>query len=307
MKNFLLIALFAMLGVLQSCKGTEAPAGEAAEVQTPVTVVGISNDPLVEYIDLTAVSSYLQNSFIKSTANGFVKSSSLKPGEYVRSGQQAFVLQTKESKALGNTINELDPSFKFSGLIRINANQTGYIVEVNHQPGDYVQDGEQLAIISDEKSFGFLLNLPYEYRSVLDKNKTIDVELPDNTRLQGRVASIMPRVNSVSQTQLILIKVKAASRLPTNLVAKVRLVKNERPAAISLPKEAVLSDKSQTSFWIMKMIDSTTAVKQEVVKGLEADGRIEIIQPVLNIGDKIVLTGNYGLPDTAKVKVTKVD
>ena len=38
----------------------------------------------------------------------------------------------------------------------IKAGSGGYISQVNHQPGDYVQDGEQLAVISDAGSFVFI-------------------------------------------------------------------------------------------------------------------------------------------------------
>lgn len=275
------------------------------EVQTPVTVTTIGTEPLIEYVELNAMSSFLQSSFIKATANGYVKSSNVKLGQFIRAGQVAFVMQTKEAKALGNTINELDPSFKFSGLIRINATQTGYITAVDHQVGDYVQDGEQLAVLSDSKSFGFLLNLPYELRPYLLNNKSIDLELPDKTHLKGTVAHVMPTVDSVSQTQAVLIKVNASSSIPQNLIAKVRIIKNARNNVPSLPKEAVLTDEAQSNFWVMKMIDSATAVKVPVVKGMETGERVEIIRPVFAASDKILLSGNYGLPDTARVKIVK--
>lgn len=306
MRNYLLLFLWGLAALAISCKSKEsAPEEEpiTEEVQTPVTVTEISMDAMVDYVDLTAISSFLQSSFLKATANGYIKSALVKPGEFVNAGKQVFVMQTKEAKALGNTINDLDPSFKFSGLIHINVSQSGYITEVNHQQGDYVQDGEQLAVLSNANSFGFLLNLPYELRSALAANKNIDVELPDKTHLQGHVATILPRVDSVSQTQAVLIKVNAPSNLPTNLIAKVRIVKNAHSNVVSLPREAVLADESQTSFWVMKMIDSTTAVKVDIVKGMETGDRIEIVSPVFNKADKIVLTGNYGLPDTARVKV----
>ena len=306
MRHYLLLFLWVVAALTISCKSKQiAPIAEpiTEEVQTPVTVTEVSTDAMVDYVDLTAISSFLQSSFIKATANGFIKSANVKPGEFVHAGKQVFVMQTKESKALGNTINDLDPSFKFSGLIRINVYQSGYITEVNHQPGDYVQDGEQLAVLSNANSFGFLLNLPYELRSALAANKNIDVELPDKTHLQGRVANILPRVDSVSQTQAVLIKVNAPSNLPTNLIAKVRIIKNAHNNVISLPRGAILADESQTSFWVMKMIDSTTAVKVDVVKGMETSDRIEVVSPRFSKADKIVLTGNYGLPDTARVKV----
>lgn len=304
-KLFILFFCFAALVSFSCSSKKEAKEEEttAQEVQTPVTVTTIKTEPLTEYVELNAMSSFLQSSFIKATANGYIKSSNVKPGQFIHAGQTAFVMQTKEARALGNTINELDPSFKFSGLIRINATQTGYITALNHQPGDYVQDGEQLAVLSDAKSFGFLLNLPYELRQYLQNNKSIDIELPDKTHLKGTVAHVMPTVDSVSQTQAVLIKVNAPSSIPQNLIAKVRIIKNARNNAPSLPKEAVLTDEAQSNFWVMRMIDSVTAVKVPVVKGMESGDRVEIIRPVFTATDKILLTGNYGLPDTAKVKI----
>lgn len=311
MKKISFITFFLATLILFSCKGksaaTEADTATTAEVQTPVTVTTIGNEQLSEYVELNAMSSYLQSSFIKATANGYIKSSNVKPGQFIRAGAQAFLMQTKEAKALGNTINSLDPSFNFSGLIRISASQTGYITAVDHQPGDYVQDGEQLAVLSDAKSFGFLLNLPYELRPYLGKNKTVDVVLPDKTVLKGTVAHMMPTVDSVSQTQAILIKVNAGASIPQNLIGKVRIVKNQKSSVPSLPKAAVLTDESQENFWVMKMIDSATAVKVPVIKGMESGDKVEIVRPVFTASDKIVLKGNYGLPDTAKVKIMKGD
>lgn len=308
MKKVHIILLYLATLSVVCCKSKEAPKDEAdaaEEVQTPVTVTSVSNESLTEYVELSAMSSFLQSSFIKATANGYIKSSNVKLGQFISAGKQAFSMQTKEAKALGNTINALDPSFNFSGLIRINATQTGYITSVDHQPGDYVQDGEQLAVLSDSNSFGFLLNLPYELRPYLLKNKTVDIVLPDKTILKGSVARVMPAVDSVSQTQAVLIKVNGSSSIPQNLIAKVRIIKQAKNNAPSLPKEAVLTDESQSSFWVMKLIDSVTAVKVPVEKGLESGDRVEITNPVFSTLDKIVLKGNYGLPDTAKVKIMK--
>lgn len=307
MKRFDLIFFSLLVVWVTSCKSSEVPKEEAAaeEVRTPVTVTSISNEDLNDYVELNAMSSFMQSSFIKATANGFIKSSGVKTGQFIHAGQQAFLMQTKEAKALGNTINSLDSSFKFSGLIRINATQTGYITAVDHQPGDYVQDGEQLAVLSDAKSFGFLLNLPYELKSYLPQNKTVDIILPDKTVLKGSISHVMPTVDSVSQTQAVLIKVNNISSVPQNLIGKVRIIKHAKTSTPSLPKEAVLTDESQSSFWVMKMTDSITAVKVPVTKGLESSDKVEILQPVFSPSDKIVLKGNYGLPDTAKVTILR--
>jgi len=275
------------------------------EVQTPVTVTSVGTDPLTEYVELNATSVFQQDNIVKSNITGYIKSVRMKVGQYVAPGQTIFILKTKEAESLGNTINKLDSSYHFSGVSRIASPESGYVTELPHQVGDYVQDGEQLAVISDAKSFGFILNLPYEFRKFVALNKTVDVMLPDDTHLNGIVASFMPVIDSVSQTQQVLIKVSSQPRIPENLIAKVRILKTQKTDAISLPRQAVLSNDSQTDFWVMRMIDSVTAVKTPILRGIETKDRIEIMRPRFSANDKILLTGNYGLPDTAKVKVVK--
>ena len=292
-----------------SCKQKEVTEEDEAvtpeEVRTPVTVTNVESSTLADYVELNATSAYQQSNYIKASANGYIQSVRIKPGQMIQAGQLAFTLQTKEARALGNTINQLDPSFRFSGIINIKAVQSGFVQSLDHQVGDYVQDGEQLAVLADAKSFGFILNVPYELRSYVNIGKSLRVDLPDGSHLNGVVANIVPTVDSISQTQSVLVKVAATNTIPQNLIAKVRIVKSERANATSLPKAAVLTDESQTSFWIMKMIDSVTAVKVPIIKGLETGDRVEVLRPQLSANDKILLTGNYGLPDTAKVKIVK--
>jgi multidrug efflux pump subunit AcrA (membrane-fusion protein) len=197
----------------------------------------------------------------------------------------------------------LDSSFRFSGTNNIRAGAKGFITQLNHQGGDYVQDGEQLAVISDESSFVFLMELPFELKPNAPVGKEVQVFLPDGTALTGKIISAMPSVDPVSQTQSMVIKVNSAQTIPENLIAKVRIVKTVKTTVVSLPRAAVLTDETQSDFWIMKMTDSTTAVRIPVKKGIETKDRVEILTPILSPQDEILLTGNYGLADTAKVKI----
>jgi len=193
----------------------------------------------------------------------------------------------------------------FEGLLHIKSPGTGYITQLNYRAGDYVQDGESLATITDTKSFVFLLDLPYELKPFLPNNHSLQLKLPDGTVLSGQVASAMPTVDPVSQTQNYIIKVNTDKQIPENLIAKVSLVKRAKNNTTSLPKAAVLSNEVQSEFWIMKMIDSVTAVKVPIKKGLETINQVEVLSPSLSSTDRIVLTGNYGLTDTAKVTIIK--
>ncbi len=300
------IALFFCIALF-SCHGSEPKSEDdsaVADVQTPVTVTGISMAPLVEYTELNATSTFLQKNYVKSMTAGYIQSVDIQLGKLVTKGQLLFVLKTKESQSIGSTINKLDPNFKFSGTNRIVSSASGYITQLNHQVGDYVQDGEQLAVISDISSFAFVLELPYELRPYVLNQKNVELLLPDSTKLNGTISGTMPVVDPASQTQNVIIKV-AAQNIPENLIARVKIQKVEKNNAQSLPKAAVLTNDVQDEFWVMKLINDTTAVKVPVQKGLETKDMVEIVSPSFSSSDRILLTGNYGLADTAKVKIEK--
>lgn len=302
-KNNLLLPLLIVIAF--SCKQKETKEDETAtsDVRTPVTVTSIIYDPLEESIVLNATSTFLQKSYAKSNLTGYIKSVAIKYGNAVNPGQTLFTLKTKESDAIGNTINNLDPKFRFSGVNYVKASASGYITELNHQAGDYVQDGEQLAVISNMNSFVFVMNVPFEDKQYLAGNKQLELTLPDGERILGTIQTSMPFMDSASQTQAVAIKVNALKPIPQNLVAKVKIIKSSKAAASSLPKAAVLTDDAQSAFWVMKMIDDSTAVKVPVKKGIETTDKIEIVSPNFTAKDKFLLTGNYGLPDTAKVSI----
>jgi len=302
MKNHcILLFLTACLG---SCHSAEQPAGDDPIVAvTPVTAASVQTGPLSDSLELNASSTFLQNNYVKAIASGYIKSVRIKPGDFVNSGQTLFTLETKESAAIGQTINSLDSSFKFSGLITVQAKGHGYITQLNHQEGDYVQDGEQLAVISDQNSFVFMLNMPYEDRAIVLANKTVYLTLPDGSRLTGTIGTVFPNVDSLTQTQSVTIRVQSPHPIPQNLIARVHILRNMKKQTQTIARSAVLSDDAQANFWVMKMIDSSTAVKVPIKKGMEFPDKIEILEPVFKPTDQILTSGNYGLPDTAKVSI----
>jgi multidrug efflux pump subunit AcrA (membrane-fusion protein) len=302
--QYLLVFLIAVS--LYSCgNGSSTATEEAApaDVVTPVTVANATKDTMSDYIELNATATFLLKTFIKSNAIGYLHSSDIRLGQSVNKGQLLFTITTKEAQSIGNAVNKLDSTFKFSGTNAIHAAASGFVTQLDHQQGDYVQDGEQLAVISNSNSFAFVMNMPYELRPYVINKTSVQVLLPDGEKLQGTIGAQMPVVDSAAQTQSLVIHVNPAHTIPENLVAKVRIVKTFKPAAVTLPKAAVLTNETQTDFWVMKMIDDSTAAKVPVKKGMESFGRVEILSPAIGDSDRFLITGNYGLGDTAKVNI----
>ncbi|MEO6831424.1 MAG: HlyD family efflux transporter periplasmic adaptor subunit [Chitinophagaceae bacterium] len=287
--------------LITSCHDAPSGTNTPASVRTPVTVTSVSHFPLNEYIELNAISTYIQQNFVKSNLNGYIQKSNIKFGDHVHQGEVLFVLKTKEASAIGNAVNQLDPSFNFSGANIIRAGATGYVMQLNHLKSDYVQDGEQLAVISDSKSFAFVMNVPYEDKPFVSIGKHVQVILPDSVVMDGTISSSLPLVDSVTQTQSYSIKVSAGYTIPKDLIAKVKILKRSANEAETLPKSSILSDVTQTKYWVMKMINDSMAVKVLVKTGIEKGDTVQIVSPHFSPDAKILSGGNYGLSDTALV------
>jgi len=298
--------IYILLVLMVSCNNQPAIKEESpTSTQTPVTVTSISQAAMEESIELNATATFLLKNYVKANATGYLRAAQIMPGQFVKPGQVLFTVKTKEAESIGNAVNNLDTSFKFSGTNSIKAGANGFISQLNHQSGDYVLDGEQLAVITDQNSFVFLLDLPFELRKDVTVGKKLEVSLPDGEKMPGTITSFMPTVDAASQTQSVVIKVNAIRIIPENLIAKIKIPTTILGSTISLPVAAVLSDETQSSFWVMKMIDSTTAVKVPVKKGLKTKNEIQIISPLFKAADRFILTGNYGLADTARVRITQ--
>jgi multidrug efflux pump subunit AcrA (membrane-fusion protein) len=282
----------------------ENPAGTDPEVKTPVKVTTIERSNLSEFIRLSATSAYLEKNQVTAGVTGYIEKCLVHVGENVQAGKPLYYIRTKEADAL-KQFHASDTSFHFSGLIEIKATVSGIVTEVNKFPGDYTGEGDALTTIARENSFVFLLNVPFEIKKYASVGTACMVILPDSTSLGGTVTSQLSTVDLASQTQLCEVKVASRQNLPENLVASVLLVKNTKQNAQVIDKSCVLSDETMENFWVMKLIDDSTAIKVPVKKGISNSGKIEILSPVFDPGDRILSSGQYGLPDTAFVIINK--
>jgi len=290
--------------LLSSCSGHHKEGEEEEiETETPVTVTHCTIGDIAEVVELNATSVFLRKNQVRVTTNGYINTVTVLPGQKVAKGEVLFVLKGKEAENLGSVINELNSVIQYTGEIKIFANCDGYVTDIHHQTGDYVQEGDLLAEISDANSLAFLIQLPYELSPYLSKNKKLNLELPDGNIISGTLSMSMPSVDPVSQTQSIVVRISGRGSIPENLIAKVKIIKNFKDDAIILPKAAILADETLENFWIMKVIDEEYAVKVPIIKGIETDEQVEILSPVLSEEDVIIETGNYGLPDMAKVVI----
>lgn len=244
---------------------------------------------------------YFNKTTLTSPVTGYITDVKTVLGNRVNKGNLLFKIQTKESKALQNANVSIPNEF---GIIPVLANTSGFINTLNiSESGVFISEGNTMATIVKTADLLIQVNAPFNFSELLQSKKSVDIELPDQEILTASFYKALPIVDPVSQTQQILFKLKEFKPLPENLNVIVRFTSLDKKNSILLPKDAVLTNETQDEFWIMKVSKDSLALKIPIKKGLESNGKIEILKPELSTSDVIIQRGAFGLPDSTKVKI----
>ncbi|MDE3059260.1 MAG: RND transporter, partial [Bacteroidota bacterium] len=101
------------------------------------------------------------------------------------------------------------------------------------------------------------------------------------------------------------IALRRFEKIPENLNVIVKIPFESAKNTLVLPKSAIMTNVTQNSFWVMKLINDSIAVRTDIEKGIENDSIVQILSPNLGTADRIISAGAYGLPDTAGVEIVE--
>lgn len=299
MKKMIEYSLFVALLFAFSCKQKETTPDT---VSLPsVDVIQPIRGNIQEQKQINGQVIYLNRNTITAPISGYVTSVTTAIGNWVNKGDLLLKIQTKENKALQNSKVSMPNQF---GLLSVFANTSGFISSLNiTESGIFISEGNTIATIVKNTDLVIQVNTPYEYSKQLINKRTIEIELANKEVLPASFYRSIPMVDPISQTQQLLFKLNKHRNLPENLNVTVAFLTNEKKNALLLPKDAVLTNETQDEFWVMKMTDDSLAVKIPIEKGIEDNEKIEILKPSLQLTDRIIQKGAYGLADSTKVKL----
>jgi len=305
MKRTILYFLLLLILGFSGCKaGSDTSKEVEKEAKTPVQVTHISKGTVKDELTLFGTTMYMKRNAVTAPIPAYITEVTIKLGDRVEEGQILYVLQSKESRALGNDISTLDSSLNNFGIIRVKASASGIISTLDkQQSGEYVLEGAQLCTIAESSDLIFQVNVPYEYTSLAIPEHTCIIVLPDTSSHQAIFTRALTTMNVQAQTQTILAKTTQNLFLPENMIVKVKVQKGDSEEKQLLPRKAIASDEMLQEFWIMKLINDSTAIKQTVVLGNKDSDWVEILSPEFDENDRIISEGSFGLPDTARVSI----
>ena len=299
---FLLLLTAAI--ILASCGGTEENNTNDVITGAPVTITHPFRTSLSDYVELNGNTVFLTKEVLRATFQGFISKVYKNIGDSVKPGDDLFQIRTMESAA-ADSLNITFGNKQFKGAVILKAQSEGVLTELNYHQGDFVSNGEQLAIISNPSSLRIDVNVPFEDVSKVKIGNDCEIQLPGNETLNGIIDRNIPKVDSATQTQTYYIKLANYKPLPENLNVTVKIPFKRADNVLVVPKSAIVTNVTQDSFWVMKLINDTTAVKTNIKRGIENDSLVQILNSDLKPDNQVILSGAYGLPDTTKVEIQK--
>ncbi len=296
------LSLFLTFSVF-ACKQSAKTGEDTNTSSANVKISRISHKDLIETISLVATSLYIDKSDICAPAAGYIISMEAQPGHIIKSGEKLFSLETKEHRALhldsvvtGNPLSGI-------GLFSVRSPAEGFVTNLLHASGDYIQEGTPLCTFIRSDKLLFQAYIPYIYKELVKPGTHCSLVMPDSTVIPSIFGNPLYTLEPNSQNLSVLIVPSKKILLPEGLNVTLKITKGTITRAQVLPASAILCDETLRNFWIMKLINDTTAIKVPVKPGLQQDNWTQIIEPVLDPDDKIITEGNYGLSDTSKVDI----
>ncbi len=271
-------------------------------VKTSITIIQPVMQGFTDYVQLNGNTQFQKKLVIRANITGYITSMPWKTGDHISNGTLFCSIKTKEQDALKN-IDNSEPSLKqFQTPLNVLSNASGIFTAVNYSKGDFVNESDVLATITDPASLVLVINVPYEYHQYVYKGRSCSVKFPDGKIIQATIQEEVPFIDATSQTQSFLIRFPGNQLLPENMNLIVHIPVKQKQNAIALPLEAIQTNETQEEFWVMKLINDSLAIKVPVTVGLQNDSLREIISGV-GANDKIIVKGAYGLTDSSLVKL----
>jgi multidrug efflux pump subunit AcrA (membrane-fusion protein) len=295
------IALCAIIFLAISCK--QNGTGVAIK-SAPISVraVEVQQKDIKEYLTFNGVTQYQKKDNIRSSVTGYISSLNFTVGDQIRSGQTFASVRTKEQEALREAI-KIDSSLaKFTMPIVIKSNATGILMALSAVRNSYVAEGDVLATVVLPNSLVVQVNVPYENEDYVRTGTSCDIILQNNDTIAAAISAILPTIDPVAQSQAFLIALPNTS-LPENLNVQVRIVYREAANALCIPKTALQTNELLTQFWVLKVVDDTLALKQNVTPLLHNESLVQIEPGTLKLHDKIITEGGYQMQDSTVIRI----
>ncbi len=181
----------------------------------------------------------------------------------------------------------------------------GVVTERPLYPGETAPAGTPLLVVMDTSSVTARAHIPQAAAAALEVGDPATITAPGNIQVNGKVTLISPALDPNSTTvEVWVVAPNPDGGLRPGTTATVQMVARTVNDAIVVPASALLKTPDGVSTVMIAGADGK-AHQVSVETGIRQGDRLQITKG-LTEGEKVIITGAYGLPDNTKVKVAEM-
>ncbi len=204
-----------------------------------------------------------------------------------------------------NALGALTTARAQAALYTLRAPLAGQVISVGATAGETVDATTKIAVVADLRLLQLKISLPGGVVSQVHRGQPLTFTVGS---LPGRVfrtsiQSVAPGVEAATGTVPALATVGNSGRLlRDDTLARVQIVTERRENVLIVPRAALLADPDTGKSSVVTVGSDKAAHVVPVGTGLSVGGEVEITGGVTE-GQRVVISGQYGLADGAKVQV----
>ena len=179
----------------------------------------------------------------------------------------------------------------------------GRVTKRNITLGQPVRIGDELFTVTDFDPLISRIFLPEKDIIGLEVGRSVRITLKakDDVEFEGRIRQISPVVDTSTGTvKLTLEAIHPPAEVRPGGFVNIAIVRETRPDAILLPREAVVRELQSAHVFVVK--DDNTAERRDITLGLEEGDHLEVTSG-LESGEMVVVAGQGGLKNGKTIKI----
>jgi multidrug efflux pump subunit AcrA (membrane-fusion protein) len=311
------------LGAWVGCSspGTQSPADAGPVRGTPVQVALAEQKSLPIVVTSPGRTDALEQQKIRAPFKGRLVRLYVADGDHVRQGQLLAEVVSQESEAAlagarqllasahdARTTTDAERALELArkSLVRARLTAPEGAVVVSHgaDEGSLVAEGQDIASLAAEDSFVFRADVTQADLPKVRPGQPATVRLPSiSDPLQGQVHSILPTASPNDLTVGVRIDLQLTGALAIGLFGTAEIKVGEARNVAAVPEAALLRDDLTGKERIAIVSGENKLHWQEVTTGVRSGGWVEIRQPSIAPGSRVVIQGQVGLPEGAPLQV----
>jgi len=183
----------------------------------------------------------------------------------------------------------------------------GVITDRPLYPGEMVAAGTALLTVMDVSEVIAKAHIPQTDAALLSVGNPATITVPvTGEELKGRVTVVSPALDPNSTTVEIWIQApNPKERLKPGTSVQTSVTTKAVPDALVMPNTALLTEPDGSTS-VMVVGNDGRAHPHDVKTGISNGNDLQIVEG-LKLGDRVITTGAYGLPDNTLVRLAQLD